>query len=98
MVGVMSTTDPQQRPANDLLMTTGQLAELLGVSRHRVRRCVDRIEPDAPRAGRYRLVLRSAIPRLVLELHRTEYRVEPQEAALLERAKAAPKEVASHAC
>jgi hypothetical protein len=53
-------------------LTTGQLANLLGVPGWRVRRAVDSLNPHVPRAGLYRLIPRAMIGAIQAELLRLD--------------------------
>ena len=62
------------KPTDTRHLTTGELADLLGVPAHRIRRVVDRLGPDLARAGRYRLVPRALVPAIVADLEKNELR------------------------
>jgi len=51
-------------------LTTGEIAEMYGLPDWKIRRAVDALGLDIPRAGRYRLVPRGVLGRLALELAR----------------------------
>jgi hypothetical protein len=53
-------------------LTTGQIAEILGVPGWRVRRAVDSLNPDIPRAGLYRLIPREMLGAIQAELRRLD--------------------------
>ena len=55
-------------------LTTGEIAGIVHAPAHRIRRVVDRLEPNLPRAGRYRLVPVSLIPAIVADLEKNEAR------------------------
>jgi hypothetical protein len=54
-------------------LTVGDIARLKGVPHQVVRRIVDRLLPDAPRAGLYRLVPAEELPRVEEALDRAGY-------------------------
>jgi hypothetical protein len=51
-------------------VTTGEVAAFLGAHAWQVRRVVDDLEADLPRAGLYRLIPRSMIGQIEAELQR----------------------------
>lgn len=51
-------------------LTVGAVARLLAQPEYRVRRLVDALGVDIPRAGRYRLIPREMLPRIEEELER----------------------------
>jgi hypothetical protein len=56
-----------RRPSN---LTVGDVAETFGVAPWRVRRVVDSLHLPVERAGRYRLIQRSALGEIAVELRR----------------------------
>jgi len=48
----------------DEILTTGQAAALLNRQVHQVRRVVDELWPEIPRAGQNRLIRRAQLPEL----------------------------------
>jgi hypothetical protein len=57
-------------------LTIGQLADLLHEPEWKVRREVDALGVEIPRAGLYRLVPRELVPRLVEQLDQREHKQE----------------------
>ena len=53
---------------SDAYLTVGDLAAELKVSAWRIRRIVDGLGVDVPRAGAYRLIPRALVPSVVAEL------------------------------
>ena len=51
-------------------LTIGELAGLYDQPPWRIRRCVDSLGVDIPRAGQYRLVPRNLLGRVAVELNR----------------------------
>lgn len=49
-------------------LTTGELAALFGLADWQIRRAVDALPDDVPRAGLYRLLSRDLLPKLVEEM------------------------------
>ena len=54
----------------DDLLTTGQVSEYFGVPAYRIRRAVDALGAELPRAAAYRLVPRVLLPFVREELER----------------------------
>jgi len=50
--------------------TVGQIARLYDVAEHRVRKIIDELPEEIPRAGRYRLIRRELLGRIAVELQR----------------------------
>jgi hypothetical protein len=61
--------------STNLNLTVGQLANLLGAPQWRIRRVVDSLECEVPRAGLYRLVPRNLIPAIAERLSTSKSRV-----------------------
>jgi hypothetical protein len=51
-------------------LTVGEIAVLYGLPQGKIRRAVDSLDVEIPRAGLYRLVPRTALGKLALELQR----------------------------
>ena len=51
-------------------LTTGQVAEFYRVPEWRIRRIVDSLDCDIPRAGLYRMIPREALPAIAAKLHK----------------------------
>jgi hypothetical protein len=51
-------------------VTVGEIASLYSQPSWRIRRCVDELNVEIPRAGQYRLVPRSLLGRIAVELER----------------------------
>lgn len=60
------------------LLTVGDLAEIFGVDQWRVRRAVDSVECGVVRAGLYRLIPRSQLAPVVVELQRRGWLENPE--------------------
>ena len=56
---------PDQSP-----LTVGDVAQVFGVKTWRARRVVDSLDVELPRAGSYRLIPRSLLGRIAVELER----------------------------
>jgi len=50
-------------------LTTGQVAAFYGVPEWRIRRIVDSLDCDIPRAGLYRMIPRDVLPAIAARLH-----------------------------
>lgn len=50
-------------------LTTGQVAAFYAVPEWRIRRIVDSLDCDIPRAGLYRMIPREALPAIAAKLH-----------------------------
>jgi len=59
-------------------LTVGQLAEMFGLPTWKVRRAVDSLGGDIPRAGMYRMVPRARLGELAVALHARGWLSEPQ--------------------
>ena len=53
-----------------MYFTIGEVADLYGIPEWKIRRVVDALDDNIPRAGRYRLVPRGTLATLTLELQR----------------------------
>jgi hypothetical protein len=51
-------------------LTVGEIAELFGLPTWKVRRAVDALDVEIPRAGNYRLVPRNLLGRIAAEIER----------------------------
>ena len=56
---------PEQPP-----LTVGEVATIYGVPAWKIRRLVDAMDAEIPRAGLYRLIPRSLLGRIAIELER----------------------------
>ncbi len=55
------------------LLTVGEVSRLLSVPEWKIRRAVDSLEIEIPRAGNYRLIPREELVPLAAELHRRNW-------------------------
>jgi hypothetical protein len=51
-------------------LTVGQIAELFGLPAWKVRRAVDALKVEIPRAGNYRIIPRNLLGKIAAELER----------------------------
>lgn len=58
-------------------LTVGDVAEIFGVDAWRIRRIVDSLPAEIPRAGTYRLISRVHLPAIGAELHRRGWTATP---------------------
>lgn len=63
-------------------LTVGQISELFGLPNWKVRRAVDALKIEIPRAGNYRIIPRNLLGKIAAELERRGWTPKPaQEAA-----------------
>ncbi|MFH1922716.1 MAG: hypothetical protein ABIP48_22865 [Planctomycetota bacterium] len=61
-------------------LTVGQVAEIYGVPAWKIRRMVDSLDVEIPRAGLYRLIPRNLLGTITIELQRQGWLPKPEEA------------------
>lgn len=61
-------------------LTTSEVGQILGVADWRIRRAIDALDVQVPRAGRYRLVPRALLGAIAVELKRRNWLPDAQEA------------------
>ena len=67
-------------------LTIGELSEIFGVPTWKVRRAVDSLHADIPRAGRYRLVPRHLLGKVAVALEAAGWPVPVTSGTMLEAA------------
>lgn len=60
--------------AEETDLTVGQVAQVYDVAPRKIRKVVDALDTDLPRAGQYRLIPRAVLTKIAVELERRGYR------------------------